>query len=55
MSRKIFGPGMCVPMRVVVRASCGAALKEVAILVDVETVLLAWVQTSEIALDLAQG
>ena len=27
VSRQIFGAGMCVSMRVVVRASCGAALE----------------------------
>ena len=41
VSRKIFRAGMRVPMRVIVRASSGAALEKVAILVDVETVLLA--------------
>ena len=54
MSSQILRTSMCVPLRVVVRPSCGASLEKVAILVDVETVLLAWVQTGEVALNLAQ-
>ena len=47
-------PSMGVTMRVVVGSCSCAALEEVAILVDVETVLVAWVQSCKGALDAAE-
>ena len=46
---------MKVSMRVIVRTSSGAALKEVAILMNVESMLKVWLKSSEGTLDAAQG
>ena len=39
---------------VVMRASCGAALKKVTILMNVEAMLFSWVEASEVAFNLTE-